>query len=154
MTNITGLKKLKSNRKLTTTSRNYTFHSEFDTEKLRARYGTDLGFCINMFEVCLYTAPIEIAHMHTAIQEKDYLAIVTIGNKLKSTFEIVGHEELVSMLECIVLYAKDKNLCVFGLCSIFLEKVQSKLEVIRNEIFDISQFLKNEHSVITPISES
>ena len=154
MTNITGLNKLKSNKQVKTNAKNYTFRDEFDTEKLRARYGTDLGFCINMFEVCLYTAPIEISHLNNAVKDKDYLAIVTIGNKLKSTFEIVGHEEMVNILESIVLHAKDKNPCVFGLCLIFQDKVQSKLEVIRNEIFDLSQFLKNELSVITPISES
>lgn len=154
MTNITGLNKLKSNRQLNKTEGTYTFHNDFDAEKLRARYGADLGFCINMFEVCLYTAPIEIAHLQNAIKEKDYLAVVTIGIRLKSTFEIVGHEKSVSMLECIVARAKDKHPGVFSLCLIYLENVQFKLEVIRNEIFNISQFLKNEVQVITPISES
>ena len=120
----------------------YSFHKELDSDKIKSHYKNDLNFCLNMFEVCLHSVPIAVADMHDAGEQKDYIAISTIANKLKSNFEIVGHSEMISILERIELCAKTKNNIVFELCFAFTSKVNSKLDIIRDEIFNISQFLK------------
>jgi hypothetical protein len=120
----------------------FSFHKELDINKIKSHYKNDLTFCLNMFEVCLHSVPIAVDNMHDAGEKQDYLAIGTIANKLKSNFEIVGHTEMVSILECIELYAKQENHIVFDLCFVFTSKVNLKLNIIKDEIIRISKYLK------------
>jgi len=120
----------------------YTFHEELDGNKIKSHYKNDLNFCINMFEVCLHTVPIAVDNMHDAGEQQDYLAIATIANKLKSNFEIVGHSEMISILSCIELYAQKQNHIVFDLCFVFTSKVYEKLDIIRNEVINISKHIR------------
>ncbi len=132
----------RSQTEIVTNCPQYSFHRELDGDKIKSHYKNDLNFCLNMFEVCLHTVPIAVANMYDAGEQEDYLAIATIANKLKSNFEIVGHSEMISILDCIELYARRENHLVFELCFVFASKVNSKLDIIRDEVFNISQFLK------------
>lgn len=120
----------------------FNFHQELDFDKIKLHYQNDLHFCLQMFEVCLHTVPIEVANMQDAGEQKDFLALATIASKLKSNFDLVGHMEMSTILECIVLYAKMKNPIVLDLCFVFTSKVNEKLSIIRNEVLKISKYLK------------
>ena len=140
-----GVSSLRSLQRPSETENNllpFSFHKELDSTKMKSHYKNDLTFCLNMFEICLHTVPIAVANMHDAGEQEDYLAIRLFANKLKSNFELVGHTEMVSLLDCIEAYAIKQNHIVFDLCFVFSSKVQQKLEIIRNEVFRISQHLK------------
>jgi hypothetical protein len=127
----------------------FSFHKELDSNKIKSHYKNDLNFCLNMFEVCLHTVPAAVANMHDAGEQEDYLALATIANKLKSNFEIVGHTEMVSILDTIEMYAQKGNHIVFDLCFVFTSKVHLKLQIIRDEIIRISQYLKHHKNTQT-----
>jgi len=122
----------------------FSFHQELDLNKIKLHYQNDLHFCLQMFEVCLHTVPIEVANMKDAGEQKDYLALATISAKLKSNFDLVGHKEMSAILGCIELYAKMKNPTVLDLCFVFTSKVNGKLAIIRNEVLKISHHLKQQ----------
>lgn len=120
----------------------FTFNSEFDLEIIEDHYENDLNFCLNMFEVCLHSVPLEINNLMDAAHEQDFIAIVTIANKLKSNFRLVGMKDMDSILYCIELYAKNSNPVVRDLCMVFENRVGQKLAVIKDEVLRIIQFLK------------
>ncbi|MDA8692541.1 hypothetical protein N9L92_00655 [Saprospiraceae bacterium] len=145
-----GVSTLRSPQRLSETDNNllpFSFHNELDSTKIKLQYKSDLNFCLNMFEVCLHTVPIAVANMNDASEQEDYLAISMIANKLKSNFELVGHTEMVSILDCIESYAHMQNHIVFDLCFVFTSKVSLKLDIIRDEIIRISQYLKQNKSL-------
>jgi len=120
----------------------FAFSSELDLIAIENYYENDLNFCLNMFEVCLHTVPLDINNLLDAAKEKDYIAIVTIANKMKSNFSIVGMTDMHSILSSIESYAKNNNPVVLELCLNFENRVDAKLAVIRNEVFRILQYLK------------
>jgi len=120
----------------------FTFNSELDQASIKDFYKNDLNFCLNMFEVCLHTVPLEINNLVDASKELDFIAIVTIANKLKSNFNIVGLKDMHSILDCIEEHAKNKSPLVFDLCSIFENKVEDKMALVKSEVIRITQYLK------------
>jgi len=121
----------------------FIFNEALDKNTIQTNYDNDLNFCLNMFEVCLHTVPTDIKNLMDAAREQDYIAIATISNKLKSNFNLVGMKGMYAILERIEAHAKDYNVTVFQLCSVFGNNVGEKLLLLKKEVLRIAQFLSS-----------
>ena len=122
--------------------RPFLFNQELNSEKIQSHYKDDLSFCMNMFEVCLHSVPYAVSDMDDAIEHIDYIALSTITDKLKSNFELVSHTEMVQLLNRLDVAAKQKSNLVFDLYLEFKKILPNKLDLIKNEIIRISQYIK------------